>query len=879
MFRMAKRPYLGVMVAAACAVNAVSTLQANEKTSTLSAVCYQAGKSSERIVQLLRIIASHPTAEAYNTLGASYGKNHQASCAIESFKSALQLDSDLWQARYNLGIALFDKGDLPGAEAQLRKAIQQNPNSASAHNGLALILEEAGQADEAAEEFKAAIRINPQFTTATLDLTQILTAQHKYSAAIYYLEQALNSNPPKDAGEQLLVALGIAYGQNKEEQKALDVLRRAVAAHPDSVDAHFNLGTAYANEGTLPAYQSAVKEFHEVLRLAPGNDAAQLSLGKALLSTQLYDEAVTVLKAYISHEPDRYEGYYNLGQVYHELGRNNDAVGVLQQAVRQASGIYDVRLDYGAALARVGRIDEAVRELRAAEKINPDGSEAHYQLALLLNKEEQTTQAQRELKLFKELKQRSDANVTAGNLNNKANQLFAEGRFQEAATIYRQVLTLAPNNAEWHYNFSLALAKLGDRKEEELELDAAVRLDPNMVTAHNELGLLYLDDGRLAEAEHEFNLALGIDPQNAEAQNNLGLVYTRQGSDKMAAASFQQAIHNDPRYTKAIVNLGLTLARHGDYYAAEQQFEKALQLEPQNPSALTALGMLLAKLDHHQQAIETFRKVVSLQPDSAEAHLNLGIAMADGYDPQGALKEFSKAVQLAPNSAQAHFDNGRVLYDLERREEARAELEIAHRLAPNYPPPMYFLAAMDSPSAHSVELLKHLVRLEPEDSAAQYLLGQNLMHAGKTPEAIEHWKIAVRTDPNNSSALYNLARLLAETHDPEAKRYMDRFQALEKGSQLNDRVHQLNNFALSAAQNHNWPLALEQLQDAIESCGQCGAAPTLHKNLGLIYARKGDTEHAIRELDLALKEDPRNADAQKALAILRRIKEERSQSN
>jgi len=217
--------------------------------------------------------------------------------------------------------------------------------------------------------------------------------------------------------------------------------------------------------------------------------------------------------------------------------------------------------------------------------------------------------------------------------------------------------------------------------------------------------------------------------------------------------------------------------------------------------------------------------------------------------------------------------------DLERREEARAELEIAHRLAPNYPDPIYFLAAMDSPSAHSVELLRYLVRLEPENSAAHYLLGQNLKHAGKTTEAIEHWKIAVRTDPNNSSSLYNLARLLAETHDPEAKRYMDRFQALEIGSQLNDRVHQLNNFALSAAQNHNWPLALEQLQEAIESCGQCGAAPTLHKNLGLIYARKGDTEHAIRELDLALKEDPQNADAQKALPILRRIKEERSQSN
>ena len=115
-------------------------------------------------------------------------------------------------------------------------------------------------------------------------------------------------------------------------------------------------------------------------------------------------------------------------------------------------------------------------------------------------------------------------------------------------------------------------------------------------------------------------------------------------------------------------------------------------------------------------------------------------------------------------------------------------------MAPRYPDPLYFLAAMDSPSPQSVALLGKLISLQPENSAAQYLLGQNLLHEGKTEEAIDHWKIAVKADPNNSSALYNLARALAKTHDPEARQYMERFQALQKSDRMNDRVHQLNNF-------------------------------------------------------------------------------------
>jgi tetratricopeptide (TPR) repeat protein len=170
-----------------------------------------------------------------------------------------------------------------------------------------------------------------------------------------------------------------------------------------------------------------------------------------------------------------------------------------------------------------------------------------------------------------------------------------------------------------------------------------------------------------------------------------------------------------------------------------------------------------------------------------------------------------------------------------------------------------------------MEVLNRLVTIDPDNADGHYLLGQNLLRAGKTQEAIEHWETAVRLDPQNLSSLYNLARALAKANDPQAQMYMERFQALQKTQQLSDRVQTLNNFALEAANAHNWSQAVEQLQESINTCGQCKQLPVLHRNLGLIFARKGDIQAAERELAMALQFDPHDADAQNALQVLRSI--------
>jgi len=287
--------------------------------------------------------------------------------------------------------------------------------------------------------------------------------------------------------------------------------------------------------------------------------------------------------------------------------------------------------------------------------------------------------------------------------------------------------------------------------------------------------------------------------------------------------------------------------------------------------------MLQAKTGHGAEAVKSFQKAVTLEPASAQAHLNLGIALVDQFERPGGFKEFSEAARLDPKLAAAHYNLGRFFFETGTYEDADRELQTAIRLRPDDAGALYFLALtakQENQVERSTVLLEKVVAAQPDNADAQYLLGQNMEHSGDSLAAIQHWKAAVQADPNHSQALYNLANSLNKIHDPEAKQYQDRFDALQKSQQVADRVSELGNFALEAANAQNWPQAVEQMNEAIQLCGNCPQSAHLHKNLGLFYGRTGNIGEAKKELRTALQLAPDDADAQSALAMLERAHEE-----
>jgi len=278
--------------------------------------------------------------------------------------------------------------------------------------------------------------------------------------------------------------------------------------------------------------------------------------------------------------------------------------------------------------------------------------------------------------------------------------------------------------------------------------------------------------------------------------------------------------------------------------------------------------MFQGKTGRRAESVETLRKVVALDPNSADAHMNLGIALGDDNDLQGALDQFSEAARLTPDSAMAHYNRGRVLYALHRNEEAHGAVATAEKLSPNYVEALLLLGILEHYSAYATHLFQRVVDLDPTNAQARFYLGRNLLQDGKKEEAIAQWKKAVEIDSDNLSALSSLTRVLTQMNSPDSGEYGARLQALQQKQQTIERVKELNNFALRAAEEQRWDQAVMQLQDAIDLCKQCVQLGVLRKNMGLIYARKGDTEQARKELQIALKLLPSGPDLMAAKQAL-----------
>ncbi|MGA8233293.1 MAG: tetratricopeptide repeat protein, partial [Candidatus Acidiferrales bacterium] len=870
---------LAVLELSSIAGPAASAAQQRSATG-LPAQCLHPISASEPLQQLLEAITDHPTAGAYNTLGALFAQQSLDACAIASFEAGLRLDPKNWEARYNLALALMKRGDRQRAIQELRRAIAEKPDSASAHHALGTLFEAEKKLPEAAVEYQAVLHADPHFPSAAIDLARVLAAQRKFDDAVAVLQEALQLSPEAEDTVSLGAALGVTYAESGNFAKASETLRQLIADHPDSAGAHLALGTVLAQQGE-PASGNAMAEFREAMRLDPDAAPARLALGGALLDQKKYSDALSVLQEYLGRHPDdaqeaqRAEGYHLEGQIYEGLDQWDQAGEALLKAARLEPGDYEIRKDLAWALVHAGRTSDAIHEFEAAEKLSPKEAEVHQQLAALYEKTDAIAAAKLEREKYAKLTTQDQQHAAAGKLNDQANKLLASGNARGAAEAYRQALRLAPNDAQMHYNLSLALDRLGDGPGEIQELQRAVRLDPQLAVVHNQLGLLALTAGRQADAERELKAAIAINPKFAEALNNLGVLNTQQGKDSQAATLFQQATQYDPSYSRAFVNLGLTLARHGQFAEAEKQIRAALEADPKDASAYRALGMVEAKLGRDDDAIAGFRKAVELEPQSSEAHLNLGIALVDHFDRAGGFAEFSEAVRLDPKSASAHFNLGRFYFESSKYDDARRELETASTLQPRFANALYFLALVERQSgnvARSAELLQKVVEIQPGQADAQFLLGQDLAKLGKTTQAIEHWKLALEADPDDSQALYTLARALNKAHDPAAERYQQRFDDLKKQQQVTDQVSELGNFAIEASNAQNWPQAIEQMQQAIQLCGDCAQSGHLHRNLGLFYCKTGKFEDAETELKKALDLDPNDAEAKRAISIVENLR-------
>ncbi len=160
---------------------------------------------------------------------------------------------------------------------------------------------EAGQYDYAVASFKRAAEKLPESIEANFNLAICYLRLHKAAEAIDILEKILNL---RNDIPEIYIALGEAFFNRSETEKAISSFRRALELQPANYRIFYDLGIIYYKIDQLEA---AITSFEQALKLKPEFPSAYYQLGLTFIKKGDFPRAIEALEKFLQLEPDARE--------------------------------------------------------------------------------------------------------------------------------------------------------------------------------------------------------------------------------------------------------------------------------------------------------------------------------------------------------------------------------------------------------------------------------------------------------------------------------------------------------------------------------------------------------------------------------------------
>ncbi|MFZ0303316.1 MAG: tetratricopeptide repeat protein [Terracidiphilus sp.] len=338
--------------------------------------------------------------------------------------------------------------------------------------------------------------------------------------------------------------------------------------------------------------------------------------------------------------------YTQDGQQALAQGRLATAQADFEKLAKLEPGVAEVHASLAAICYQQREYDEAIHEVRIAQKLKPTLPKLDSLLALSLAETgqyalalpglekgfKQTTDTEvrrmcglQLLRVFPALQRDSDAVETALALNryypDDPEALYYAGRIygNQAYVVMMRLHDKAPNSI-W------MLQAQGEANESEKNYDAAITafqhelvLDPHRPGIHYRMGRVYLArfndqhkaDDRVAAA-NEFAAELEIDEENGNARYELGVLAAEDGNFEKARQLFEQVANRFPQFEEALVALGRCDIELSKPSNAVAPLDRATKLRPDDEVAWYRLARAQRAIGDNSAAaksMEEFRKV------------------------------------------------------------------------------------------------------------------------------------------------------------------------------------------------------------------------------------------------------------------------------
>jgi tetratricopeptide (TPR) repeat protein len=254
-------------------------------------------------------------------------------------------------------------------ETLWRTTVARNPGCWMAHNNLGIVLFQKGQLDDAIVQYRTTLRMQPNFWDADYNLGTALLSKGEVDESIFYCDKAVTKKP-NDPDAQ--VALANALLQKKQIDDAIVHYQKAVAIRPDYFLARYGLGHALLEKGELDA---AIKHCRAALLIRPNNSDCRTILAIALDEKGRPAEAIQNYEKALEISPQSVSALNNLAWMLATCSnaslRNGGRAVQLALHADQLSGSTDplVLRTLAAAYAEAGQFGKAIENARAAIQV------------------------------------------------------------------------------------------------------------------------------------------------------------------------------------------------------------------------------------------------------------------------------------------------------------------------------------------------------------------------------------------------------------------------------------------------------------------------------------------------------------------------------
>jgi len=647
--------------------------------------------------------------------------------ALADLDRLLELDPESAEAVYARAVTLGELGRFEESEAAHRRfmevatASDQPGLAARACAAYALAFRDyADDAERALQELERCLESHPDDPFVVKELLRAYDDAEREDEALALIRKSFEASP-EDLSRRRRLANRLRNTGRREEAKAL--LEEAVEESGGLVAERLALVEFYRRQGEGARALEVIEQIFEEVG-EPRTNEARFTYADILLDAEEIERAEEV--AAEIEDPT----YRQLIQGRSALMRGDAATAleILDAAVQQWPDNAGARYLAGFAALQAGEIEQAVSQLREAQRADPGANDA----ALLL-----------------------------------ARIYFDRADYGEAGRFARaHVRKRARDQAEGYVLWARALVKQGKVESareviDQLQEDA----DAPMEAAVERAALERETTGPAAALAAVEGAGLDLtDPANEPALRSLveDLLALGRGDEAMARVETALAAHPDAGTLYALKGRLHTLRGESD--AASEAFEKARELDADLAQTLSGLASLAALTGERERAVQLFDDAARTDPeDPAPAYAAAQLVLAAGRKDE-AERRLNEIVQRHPGAAGACNDLAWLLAQSGR--ELERALELAEAAARIDPQPavldtLGYVHLQRGEGEQAAAAFRRSLQADPDAPSVRYRLGLALVQLGDSEGARAAFQQALAAGlfPESEAAQSELARL------------------------------------------------------------------------------------------------------------------------